>query len=196
VRKIFLLLFLTLFFMVAGCSKKSSTKEENRTILPAENNESNQTALHSFLLLDVDERELNVTIEEGRMLFQNIDQPLVLINLFATWCPPCRGELPDLSKLQKKHSRELFVVGVLVNDEQNSTQLRQFMKKYGASYFISHSSANSDLAEHLVKGLKISDNFPIPLSLLYKEGKLYRYYEGAMPIEMMENELKKALKKD
>ena len=188
-------LLLILFFIVSGCSKKSGSKEENTTMLPAEHNDSNQTA-QSFLLLDIDERELNITMEDEQMVFQNIDQPLVLINLFATWCPPCRGELPDLSQLQRKHSRELFVVGVLVNDEQNSTQLRQFMKKYGANYFISHAEANSELVDRLIKRLKISDNFPIPLSILYKNGKLYRYYEGAMPIEMIENELKKALNKD
>ena len=90
--------------------------------------------------------------------------------------------------------KDLFVVGVLVNDEQNSTQLRRFMEKYDVSYFISHVSDNNDLAAVVIKKLKLPENFPIPLSVLYKDGRLYRYYEGAMPIEMLENELMQAIK--
>ena len=129
------------------------------------------------------------------MLSRDIDQSLILINFFATWCPPCRGELPDLSQLQRKQAKNLFIIGVLVNDEQNSTQLRHFMEKYGANYYISYAEANNELAALMIKELKLSENFPIPLSVLYKDGEFYRYYEGAMPIEMMENELKQALKR-
>ena len=191
-----LLFILVLFFSLSGCGKKSSN-EENATMPVTEKRatqENNKTS-RSFILTDVDERELNITIEGSRALSRDIDQSLILINFFATWCPPCRGELPDLSQLQRKQAKNLFIIGVLVNDEQNSTQLRHFMEKYGANYYISYAEANNELAALMIKELKLSENFPIPLSVLYKDGEFYRYYEGAMPIEMMENELKQALKK-
>jgi thiol-disulfide isomerase/thioredoxin len=196
VQGISLLFILVLFFSLSGCSKKSSN-EENATMPVTEKRaaqENNRTS-RSFILTDVDERELNITIEGSRVLSRDIDQSLILINFFATWCPPCRGELPDLSQLQRKQAKNLFIIGVLVNDEQNSTQLRHFMEKYGANYYISYAEANNELAALMIKALKLSENFPIPLSVLYKDGEFYRYYEGAMPIEMMENELKQALKR-
>lgn len=192
-RSFYLFLPLLLLFMITACSEKKESYEDNKSKI-SEAIESNQST-QSFLLKDIDERELNITASGKDFQFDNIDQELVLINLFATWCPPCKGELPDLSRLQRKYAKELFVVGILVNDETNSTQLRAFMEKYGANYYISYTNANSALAEKITKNLGLPENYPIPLSILYVNGKLFRYYEGAMPIEMMENELKKALKK-
>ena len=191
-----LLLLVLLLFGLSGCSKQGD-REKNATTLPAgtQETEEGNISSHSFLLTDIDDRELNITIRGKEVETRDFDQPLLLLNFFATWCPPCRGELPDLSQLQRKHAKNLFIVGILVNDEQNSTQLRHFMEKYGANYFISYAKENDDVAAIIVKELNISKNFPIPLSVLYKDGVFYRYYEGAMPIEMMENELKQALKK-
>ena len=201
-KNISLLLSLLLVFFLTACSKKDERREQTTPNITEDINQSdlNQSSLQtedvtrSFVLTDVDGRDLNITVDGDTMIFQNIEQPLLLMNFFATWCPPCKGELPDLSHLQKKHVKELFVVGVLVNDEQNSTQLRRFMEKHNANYFISHSSDNDELAKEIIRRLKLPENFPIPLSILYKNGKLYRYYEGAMPIEMIENELKQAIR--
>ncbi len=193
-----LLLLILLIFGLSGCSKQRD-REKNATILPAETEKTEEsnisTSSRSFLLTDIDNRELNITITGKRIESHDFDQPLLLLNFFATWCPPCRGELPDLSQLQRKHAKNLFIVGILVNDEQNSTQLRHFMEKYGANYFISYAKTNDELAAIAIKELNLPENFPIPLSILYKDGTFYRYYEGAMPVEMMENELKQALKK-
>ncbi len=200
---------LSLLIILTACGQKSSPEEEvstdinmsirdtlekNASLSNREEQEEIIQAPQTFILTDVDERDLNMTLDGEQMTFQGIDQSLVLLNFFATWCPPCKGEVPELSHLQKKNAKDLFVVGVLVNDDLNSTELRHFMEKYDANYFISYSEANSDLAAQIIKSLKLPENFPIPLSLLYKDGRLFRYYEGAMPIEMIENELKQALK--
>jgi len=196
-KSISLFFVLLLLFVFSGCGKKTQTKESTTIQSPAKktSTQEDNRSSHSFILTDIDERELNITIKGRQIFSRDIDQSLLLLNFFATWCPPCRGELPDLSQLQRKHAKDLFIVGILVNDEQNSTQLRHFMEKYGANYYISHAEANNDLATLTIKELNISENFPIPLSILYKNGEFYRYYEGAMPIEMMENELKQALSK-
>ena len=196
-KNISLLLSLLLVFFLTACSKKEDQRELSISSVVEDVNQSSlheEEAARSFVLTDVDGRELNITVDGDTMSFQNVEQPLLLMNFFATWCPPCKGELPDLSQLQKKHMKDLFVIGVLVNDEQNSTQLRRFMKKHDIGYFISHASDNDNLAAIVIKKLKLPENFPIPLSVLYKNGKLYRYYEGAMPIEMLENELMQAIK--
>jgi len=197
-KNISLLLSLLLVLFLTGCNTEEEKRELNISDTITE--DANQSALqieeiaHSFILTDVDGRDLNITVDGDTMTFQNIEQPLLLMNFFATWCPPCKGELPDLNQLQKKHVKDLFVVGVLVNDEQNSTQLRHFMEKHNVNYFISNAGDNNDLAASIIKKLKLPENFPIPLSILYRNGTLYRYYEGAMPIEMIENELKQAIK--
>ena len=56
---------------------------------------------------------------------------VVLLNMWATWCPPCREEMPALDKLQKEHGDRGLVV-VTVSDED-----RQTLQKYVADYPLS-----------------------------------------------------------
>ncbi|MEA3490526.1 MAG: redoxin family protein [Campylobacterota bacterium] len=149
---------------------------------------------HTFVLTNIDKEDLNITILNETTLSANIDKPLLLINFFATWSPPCRGEVNVLNQLQKSYTKELFIVGVTINDDQNRTKAHHLSEIYNSNYFISDAPDNSLLINSIIKSLKLPSNFPTPLTILYIDGELYRYYEGAMPIEMMEYEIKQAIK--
>jgi thiol-disulfide isomerase/thioredoxin len=41
---------------------------------------------------------------------------VVLINFWATWCPPCRAEIPDLVKLSEQNTQNLEIIGVSLDD--------------------------------------------------------------------------------
>ena len=57
----------------------------------------------------------------------------VLINFWATWCPPCREEIPDLIRLQERLRKEgLVVLGVDVGESQ--TKVSAFAAKMGINY--------------------------------------------------------------
>jgi hypothetical protein len=71
--------------------------------------------------------------------------------------------------------------------------LEAFLKKQTINYFISNSQENDTFAVELLKGLNIEENFQLPLTILYKNGKYYAHYEGAVPIEMIEYDIKKAM---
>jgi thiol-disulfide isomerase/thioredoxin len=58
---------------------------------------------------------------------------VVLLNFWATWCGPCRMEIPDLVELQKKYQDRLQVIGLVVDDEDGDT-VRKFAKRYGINY--------------------------------------------------------------
>lgn len=57
----------------------------------------------------------------------------IYLNFFATWCPPCNEEAPDINALQKQYAgRGLQTVGV--DELENAKKAAQFVRKYGLVY--------------------------------------------------------------
>lgn len=60
---------------------------------------------------------------------------VVLLNVWATWCHPCRDEIPELRELQKKYEGRGFeVVGVSVDADGNDEGIKSFMKEFEMTY--------------------------------------------------------------
>jgi len=54
---------------------------------------------------------------------------VVLVNLWATWCPPCKEEMPTLQAFYNKHKEEGFVI-IAINDGDPTTDVLQFVEDY------------------------------------------------------------------
>lgn len=77
----------------------------------------------NFTLMGLDGRAWTLRGLRGRV---------VLVNFWATWCPPCRKEMPDLDALYKKFKDQGFIV-LAISDEQPDT-VRSFLAKHKVSY--------------------------------------------------------------
>jgi thiol-disulfide isomerase/thioredoxin len=64
-------------------------------------------AVPAFTLTDLDGHSLSSSDWRGKV---------VLVNFWATWCPPCRAEIPDLITLQNKYRDKLVVLGISEDD--------------------------------------------------------------------------------
>ncbi|NOZ00199.1 MAG: redoxin domain-containing protein [Chloroflexi bacterium] len=58
---------------------------------------------------------------------------VVLVNLWATWCPPCKAELPILQAYYEKHAREGFVI-IGIEDGEPSDEVAAFIKTRDLTY--------------------------------------------------------------
>ena len=77
--------------------------------------------------------DFEVTLTDGTT-FKLSDQrgKAVLVNLWATWCPPCVAEMPDLQKLSEDYAEELVVLGINVGD--TAEDAAAFMEENGYTY--------------------------------------------------------------
>lgn len=65
----------------------------------------------------------------------DLEGKVVLLNIWATWCHPCRDEIPELQALQEKYAARGFeVVGVSVDADGADGAIREFMRDYRMTY--------------------------------------------------------------
>ena len=63
---------------------------------------------------------------------KDIKRRIVILNFWATWCPPCRVEIPLLNDFYASHKNDVLVLGVNVNE--TSYGVSSFLKNYGVTY--------------------------------------------------------------
>ena len=128
--------------------------------------------------------------------FKNIKQSIVILNVMSTWCPPCRGQLPHLSKLQQKFKENIFVMSTLFHDDISKEKLEKFIIAEKMLFYVSVTqNENSKFINMLTPKLALSKDFPMPLTILFVRGKYFTHYEGMIPQEMIESDIKQLLKK-
>jgi len=83
------------------------------------------------------------SLKDQHGLLRNLDEwdgKVVLVNFWASWCPPCKKEIPALMALQEQYSAKgLQVIGVAIDDEQS-------VKKYSDSVGINYPVMAAELA--------------------------------------------------
>ncbi|MBV7328718.1 TlpA family protein disulfide reductase [Chloroflexi bacterium TSY] len=78
----------------------------------------------------------------------------VLVNFWATWCVPCRKEMPYFQALADEHSEELVVLGI--NMREDAERIQPFVDEMGITFPILLDPPNDLLLEHNVRGLPVS----------------------------------------
>ena len=189
----YLVVILGLFLFQSGCGKKRNDEHPRHEDNLSRRNFPGVTVSIStlqepphFRIRDVDDRETLLTFQGTTGHFKRIRQPIVLLTLFSDWCSPCRGMLPYLSRLQQSNRDDLFVIGLLLRSDLDREGVRRFMKRYAANFFISLHPDNEALAAYLARQLELGENYPLPLTLIFKNGKYVMNIRGAVPYEMLQ----------
>lgn len=111
----------------------------------------------------------------------------IFLNFWATWCPPCRAEMPDIQKLyesyQAEENPEVVILGVAGPDygqEKSEDEVKQFLEDNGYSYPVL-----MDTDGKLFRQYGIS-SFPTTF-MITKEGKIFGYVSGQLSEEIMQN---------
>jgi len=128
-------------------------------------------------LKDVEGRSLRLSDYKGKV---------VLLNFWATWCAPCRAEMPDLVKWQREYkSRGLQVIGVTYPPEELAEVL-EFIKSIEVNYPVA-------LGEEQTKAIfDKGENLPVTV-VIDKKGMVREVVQGIMFPEEFEQKVKPLL---
>ena len=187
----FLSTLVTLTLLFSACSQDKSVQESSSAV-----EEANAIlSTNEFILTGLDKTEYVLDKNPDGFTLKNHKDKILILDIFATWCPPCQAEASHLTSLQNKYKDSLKVIGVSIENGIENSKLEAFREKNNAKYALVNSNENSRLVDAVAKKLKIGNNFGIPLMALYKDGKLVNYYQGATEEEFIESDIKKALGK-
>jgi cytochrome c biogenesis protein CcmG/thiol:disulfide interchange protein DsbE len=128
--------------------------------------------LPSFHAVDLDGREVSPEAWRGR---------IVLVNFWATWCGPCRVEMPELAAMQEKYRDALLVVGVLT-DPAAVQAAKALAASAGATYPIV--PLNSEIE------LSFGEAPVLPMTYLVDPtGRLVAAHAGRIDASLVEREV-------
>jgi len=152
---------------------------------------------YNFLFTNLENQTQTIKVKNNYYSFSKIKQSIVLINFLSTWCPPCIGQIPHLNNLQKKYKENLYIIGTLIYDDGiKDKDLDKFITSQKINFFISKDINSSiKFGNFIAPKLKLKPNFSLPLMILFLKGKYYTHYEGSIPEEMIESDIKQAITK-
>jgi thiol-disulfide isomerase/thioredoxin len=127
-----------------------------------------------FLVNDLDGNFVSTAAWHGKV---------VMLNFWATWCPPCREEIPELIALANRYKDGLQIIGVSMDDDATPEEVKAFAHHAGITYPIVMGSRNIAPEYGGVPALPTS-------FILSPDGHVVQKHVGLYPAEVYENEVR------
>lgn len=120
------------------------------------------------------------TIEGKEIALNKIKTPVVILNFWASWCGPCLSEMPSLITLKKKYKNEMTVISLNTDERDQIKNIKSTINKL---------NLGNDFEVVADKDTKIADSFKfsaIPVTIVYKNGKVVQFSNGPVDFEAKE----------
>ena len=128
-----------------------------------------------------------ITLSELKTVLENNKGKVVILDLWATWCPPCRKEIPGFISLYNKYQGKSVEILGIAFDENGSEVVPPFIKKMGINYPVYLDGG--DIAQ-------VYDLQAYPTTIIYgKDGKEANKHIGFVSEKEFDDEIGELLKK-
>ena len=118
---------------------------------------------------------------------------VIFLNFWATWCPPCRAEMPDIQKLYERSPKEgegaVIVLGVAspkLGNEKDEAGIKAFMDKNGYTYPVLMDARGELFSAYGIRAIPTT-------FMIDREGNVYGRVQGALSGENIDKVVKQTL---
>ncbi len=115
--------------------------------------------------------ELTTTSAEHFKLSDQVGKKVIVLNFFATWCGPCRAEMPELNRYYKEHQDQNFII-IGIDSEEKQERVTDFLKELKVEF-------PSGIDEGPIQKQYGVASFPTSV-LIGVDGKIQFYESGAL----------------
>jgi thiol-disulfide isomerase/thioredoxin len=127
----------------------------------------------NFKIKDLEGKQVDLASFKGKV---------ILLNFWATWCGPCKAEIPGFVELQAKYRDQLTVIGYSVDDD--APKARAFAQEYKMNYPVLLGEGREDVQD------AFGPIWGIPASFLIgKDGRVCKKHLGIAPKSVFEKEI-------
>ncbi|GBD86558.1 thiol-disulfide oxidoreductase ResA [bacterium BMS3Abin03] len=119
------ILFVVFTISIYGCKQNSSNDENSKQNTLQEVTENSLDKAPDFSLYTLDGTKIKLSDYKGKT---------VILDFWATWCPPCRKGIPDLVSIQDKFKDDLVIIGISLDQPATQKDLPPFIENYGINY--------------------------------------------------------------
>ena len=159
----------------------SGDEETDKSNNGASSNESNEdkTPAIDFELKDQYGKTHKLSDYKGKVVF---------LNFWATWCPPCKMEMPDIQKIYEKYEKQgeksevvvLSVAAPNTQDEKDIEGIKAFLEENGYTYPVLMDDGGYTFGAYRISSLPTT-------FMIDKEGNVFGYVQGGLTQEAMES---------
>ncbi|MGV8983494.1 TlpA family protein disulfide reductase [Clostridium sp.] len=155
----------------SSTTENATTGTDSSTV---KSSETEKIPALDFKLKDLNGKEVSLSDLKGKKVF---------LNFWASWCPPCKGEMPDIQKLYIE-TKDSDLVILAVNMGEDNATAKSFMEKNKYNFTVLLDSNQSIASQYNIGGIPTS-------FFIDKEGNIVSSTEGGLTLEQMKDNINK-----
>lgn len=137
----------------------SACESETKQAKVVEKSPNKQERIEPLVLKTTENKEIALNLDNGILVSSQLNGKIVLVNFFATWCPPCIKEIPTFNKLYKQYKGEFEIIAILYNDPVSQEDLNTFIKEHNIEFPVMVGENNAIAGQMFGNIKKIPESF-------------------------------------